>query len=50
VLKGRRQAGFELCDYDRSKPLVVDPVISYFSTGLGEGGGRIAFDPLAMLT
>ena len=45
VLKGRRQAGFELGDYDHSKPLVVDPVISYFSTGLGEGGGRIAFDP-----
>ena len=43
VLRGRRQAGFELGEYDRSKPLVVDPVIFYYSTG--EGGGRIAFDP-----
>src|SRR5262245_33526326 len=43
VLKGHRQAGFELGDYDRSKPLVVDPVIFYFS--IGEGGGGIAIDP-----
>ncbi len=44
VLKGYRQAGFELGDYDRSKPLVVDPVIFYFSTG--GGSGRIAIDPV----
>jgi hypothetical protein len=44
VLKGHRQAGFELGDYDRSKPLVVDPVIFYFS--IGEGGGGIAIDPV----
>ncbi|MGB7924147.1 MAG: SBBP repeat-containing protein [Pyrinomonadaceae bacterium] len=34
VIKGRNQVGFELGAYDRSRPLVIDPVLSY-STYLG---------------
>jgi hypothetical protein len=37
VLKGRRHVGFEVGDYDPSRPLVIDPVIDY-STYLGGGG------------
>src|SRR5205085_6672111 len=33
-LKGRRTVGFEIAAYDHSKPLVIDPVLSY-STFLG---------------
>jgi hypothetical protein len=32
-----REFGFEIADYDRSKPLVIDPVLSY-STYLGGSG------------
>ena len=34
VLKGT-QVGFDLGDYDRSRPLVIDPVLSYSTGGLG---------------
>jgi Beta-propeller repeat len=34
VLLGLRQAGFEMAAYDRARPLVIDPVLSY-STYLG---------------
>jgi hypothetical protein len=37
VLRGRRQAGFLVASYDRSRPLVVDPVLAY-STYLGGSG------------
>jgi hypothetical protein len=37
VLKGAGRVGFELGAYDRSRPLVIDPVISY-STFLGGSG------------
>ncbi|HWP43303.1 MAG TPA: SBBP repeat-containing protein, partial [Blastocatellia bacterium] len=36
VLRGR-EVGFEIGDYDRSRPLVIDPVLTY-STYLGGGG------------
>jgi hypothetical protein len=36
ALKGRREAGFEIGDYDPSRPLVIDPVLVY-STFLGGG-------------
>ncbi|MET0624693.1 MAG: carboxypeptidase regulatory-like domain-containing protein [Pyrinomonadaceae bacterium] len=36
VLKGANGVGFELGDYDKSLPLVIDPVVSY-STYLGGG-------------
>lgn len=37
VLKGQRQVGFEVGDYDPARPLVIDPVLDY-STYLGGGG------------
>ncbi len=47
VLKGARQVGFEVADYDASQPLVIDPVLSY-STFLGgtgnDRGNDIAVD------
>jgi hypothetical protein len=47
VLKGRRQVGFRVGDYDPTRPLVIDPVIDY-STYLGGGqveeGSNIAVD------
>jgi hypothetical protein len=36
VLTGKNRIGFEVADYDRSHPLVIDPVLSY-STYLGGG-------------
>jgi beta-propeller repeat-containing protein len=45
VIKGRGQVGLQVARYDASKPLVIDPVLSY-STYLGEGRGfGIAVDP-----
>lgn len=37
VIKGRNSFGFELGNYDRARPLVIDPVLEY-STYLGGGG------------
>lgn len=42
ALKGRREIGFELGPYDRSRPLVIDPVLNY-STYLGGIGAEEAF-------
>jgi len=42
VIKGDSEIGFELGPYDLSKPLVVDPVLSYAATGIG--GSAIAAD------
>jgi len=42
-LRGRREAGFRLAAYDRSRPLVIDPVLSY-STFLGGGGSDSGLD------
>ncbi len=38
VVEGKNQIGFKLGDYDHSRELVIDPVLSY-STYLGGGGG-----------
>ena len=38
VLRGAAEVGFEVAAYDRSQPLVIDPVLSY-STYLGGTGG-----------
>ncbi len=47
VLKSVRQVGFEIASYDASKPLVIDPVLSYSSYLGGNGddvGSGIAVD------
>ena len=42
VLEGKNQVSFELAAYDASKPLVIDPVLSY-STYLGGSGDDSAY-------
>ena len=52
VLRGRDRVGFEVGEYDRSRTLVIDPVLS-FSTYLGGSGGEsctaIAVPPLGFV-
>jgi Beta-propeller repeat len=43
VLTGEQQVGFELAAYDRTRPLVIDPVLDY-STYLGGMGVEQAHD------
>ena len=47
VLRGSGQVGFEVASYDRSKPVIIDPVLTY-STYLGgsdlDVGSGIAVD------
>jgi Beta-propeller repeat len=42
VLRGKYEVGFDLGPYDASRPLVIDPVLSYSATGIG--GSAIAVD------
>jgi Beta-propeller repeat len=42
VLNGEREVSFELAAYDRTRPLVIDPVVTY-STFLGGSGGEFPF-------
>jgi hypothetical protein len=42
VLRGRNQIGFEVASYDRSRPLVIDPTLTY-STYLGGSGGDVGY-------
>jgi hypothetical protein len=47
VARGNNQVGFALGSYDRTRPLVIDPVLvysSYVGTWADELGGRIAVD------
>jgi len=46
VIKGKKQIAFEIANYDRSKPLVIDPTIA-FSTFLG-GSGNDRGDGIAI--
>ncbi len=42
VLRGKKEVGLEVAEYDRRRPLVIDPVLSY-STYLGGTGGDVAY-------
>jgi len=42
VLKGASEVGFDLESYDPSQPIVIDPVLSYSTAGVG--GSAIAVD------
>ena len=42
MLRGRRGVGFEVASYDHSKPLIIDPVLSY-STYLGGGSSDYGY-------
>src|SRR5437660_7473555 len=48
VLRGANRAGFKVAAYDRSRPLIIDPVVLSYSTYLGGGshdeGNDIAVD------
>jgi uncharacterized protein (TIGR03437 family) len=46
VRRGKQEVGFEVGPYDQSKPLIIDPILSY-STYLGgaDSGYGIAVDP-----
>ena len=47
ALRGGRRVGFEVAAYDRTKPLVVDPTLSYstyLGGGLADTGHAIAVD------
>jgi uncharacterized repeat protein (TIGR01451 family) len=41
ALKGQAEVGFSIADYDRTKPLIIDPTLVY-STYLGGGAGNNA--------
>ncbi|HEY0376092.1 MAG TPA: SBBP repeat-containing protein [Pyrinomonadaceae bacterium] len=43
VIKGRREVGIEVGEYDRARPLVIDPVLTY-STYLGGYNTDNAYD------
>jgi photosystem II stability/assembly factor-like uncharacterized protein len=47
AIKGRNEVGFEVEDFDASRPLVIDPILSYstyLGTGSNETGNGIAVD------
>jgi hypothetical protein len=43
ALKGKREVVFRLGDYDKTRPLVIDPVLVYSTNAIG--GDSIAVDP-----
>jgi len=47
VLRGKGRVGFSVAEYDRSQPLVIDPVLVY-STYLGSGNADVELTALAV--
>jgi hypothetical protein len=44
VLRGHHQVGFAISAYDRSRPLIIDPVLAYSAYSMGMGAVGVGLD------